>query len=104
MMSGKVLIAVSMLMLLCTGFQVSGQSRDTFCIPVKSLDEDRLAFGPGESLDYEIHYRWKSINADVAKANVTLDTLTLNGVPVFHSKVFGRTARSMLQKLSISNL
>ena len=93
MMSGRALIIVSILMLFCSGFPVSGQSKGTFCIPVRSLDEERLAFGPGESLDYDIHYRWKSINADVAKANVTLDTLTLNGVPVFHAKVFGRTAR-----------
>ena len=92
-MSRKILIAVSLLMLACSGFPASGQHKNTYCIPVKSLEEDKLAFGPGESLDYEIHYRWRSINADVAKARVTLDTLTLNGVPVFHSKVFGRTAK-----------
>ena len=51
MMSGKALIMVSMLMLFCSGFSVSGQSKGTFCIPVRSLDEERLAFGPGESLD-----------------------------------------------------
>lgn len=63
------------------------------CIPVKSLTEDKLAYGPGETLDYVMHYKWKSINADVAKAKVKLDTVTLNGQKAFHANIFGRTAK-----------
>lgn len=63
------------------------------CIPVKSLAEDKLAFVGGEKLDFVIHYKWKAINSDVAKAYVKLDTTTLNGIPAFHCSVFGRTAR-----------
>lgn len=63
------------------------------CIPVKSLDYENLAFKPGETIVYTLHYKWGSINADVAKGHAVLDTLVLNGKPVFHTKVFGRTAR-----------
>lgn len=63
------------------------------CIPVKNLDYANLAFKPGETIAYTLHYKWGSINADVAKGHAVLDTLVLNGKPVFHTKVFGRTAR-----------
>lgn len=63
------------------------------CIPVKSLAEDKLAYQGGEKLDFVIHYKWGGINSDVAKAYVKLDTTSLNGVPVFHCSVSGRTAR-----------
>ncbi len=63
------------------------------CIPVKSLAESKLAYKGGERLEFVIHYKWGAINSDVAKANVKLDTMTLNGVPVFHCSVYGRTAR-----------
>lgn len=71
----------------------SDSLKKSACIPVKSLAENKLAYRAGERLDYSIHYKWKSINADVAKAYVSLDTVTLNGVPAFHSYVFGRTAK-----------
>ena len=63
------------------------------CIPVKSLAEKDLAYKGGENLDFVIHYKWGAINSDVAKAGVKLDTTSLNGVPVFHCSVSGRTAR-----------
>ena len=63
------------------------------CIPVKSLAEKDLAYKGGENLDFVIHYKWGAINSDVAKASVKLDTTSLNGVPVFHCSVSGRTAR-----------
>ena len=63
------------------------------CIPVKSLAEKDLAYKVGENLEFVIHYKWGAINSDVAKAYVKLDTTTLNGVPVFHCSVNGRTAR-----------
>lgn len=63
------------------------------CIPVKSLAEKDLAYKCGENLEFVIHYKWGAINSDVAKAYVKLDTTTLNGVPVFHCSVNGRTAR-----------
>ena len=86
------------LTLLCLAAPVTG-SRGTepvkgaSCIPVKSLKEDRLAFCAGEKLEYTVRYKWKSLNSDVAKATVTLDSTTLNGVPVFHTTVSGRTAK-----------
>lgn len=63
------------------------------CIPVKSLAEKDLAYKGGERLEYTVRYKWRSINSDVAKAYVALDTATLNGIPVFHSSISGRTAK-----------
>lgn len=63
------------------------------CIPVKSLAEDKLAYQAGEKLEFNVHYKWKALNSDVAKATVKLDTATIDGIPVFHCSVFGRTAR-----------
>ncbi len=63
------------------------------CIPVTSLSEKDLAYRAGERLEYVLHYKWGAINSDVAKASVNLDSATLNGKPVFHCSVFGRTAK-----------
>ena len=63
------------------------------CIPVKSLEENKLAYKAGEKLTFSIHYKWGAINSDAAKATVKLDTTTLNGVPVFHCSVFGKPAK-----------
>lgn len=63
------------------------------CIPVKSLAEEDLAYGTGELLKFTLHYRWGAINTDVGTAAVRLDSLSLNGVPVFLCDVAGRTTK-----------
>lgn len=83
--------AACLLLVFCAG--ATEPLKGPNCIPVKSLDEGKLAFKGGESLSFVIHYKWGGINSDVANATVKLDTTTLNGVPVFHSRVFGKTAR-----------
>lgn len=83
--------AACLLLVFCAG--ATEPLKGPNCIPVKSLDEGKLAFKGGESLSFVIHYKWGGINSDVASATVKLDTTTLNGVPVFHSRVFGKTAR-----------
>ena len=91
--SSKNIIAAAacLLLVFCAG--ATEPLKGPNCIPVKSLDEDKLAFKGGERLSFVIHYKWGGINSDVAKATVNLDTTTLNGVPVFHSRVFGKTAK-----------
>ena len=91
--SSKNIIAAAacLLLVFCAG--ATEPLKGPNCIPVKSLDEDKLAFKGGERLSFVIHYKWGGINSDVANATVKLDTTTLNGVPVFHSRVFGKTAR-----------
>ena len=86
-------ILAASLMLLSMNANATEPLKGPNCIPVKSLAEDKLAFVGGEKLDFVIHYKWKAINSDVAKAYVKLDTTTLNGIPAFHCSVFGRTAR-----------
>lgn len=86
-------ILTASLMLLFVNANAAEPLKGPNCIPVKSLAEDKLAFVGGEKLDFVIHYKWKAINSDVAKAYVKLDTTTLNGIPAFHCSVFGRTAR-----------
>lgn len=66
---------------------------ETACIPVRDIDYEDLAFGPGEKMSFTMHYKWGAINSDVGHATVTLDTLTFNGVHSFCCKVFGRTTR-----------
>lgn len=67
--------------------------KGTSCIPVRSVDEDSLAFCHGERMDFVLHYRWGAINTDVATATVELDTLTYNGRKVFLCAANGRTSR-----------
>ena len=44
-------------------------------------------------MDFILHYKWGSINADVGTATVKLDSLTFNGHPAFRCSVEGRTSR-----------
>ena len=63
------------------------------CIPVHSLDQKNLAFKSGEKLNLVLHYNWGAINADVGKATITIDSVLVDGVPCYHMKLTGRTAR-----------
>lgn len=63
------------------------------CMPLRPLDRDALAFKGGENLSYRIHFKWGAISSDVATATLSLEQTTLNGKPVFASRLFGQTAR-----------
>lgn len=70
-----------------------GNGRETYCIPVKNLHPDSLAFDEGEHLRFTMHYVWGTINSDVGWATVNLDRQSFNGIPAFHCKVYGQTTR-----------
>ena len=40
------------------------------CIPVKSLEENKLAYKAGEKLTFSIHYKWGAINSDVGPSQM----------------------------------
>lgn len=67
--------------------------QSTACIPVRTVNPDSLAFGPGEKASFVLHYRWGAINSDVGYADVTLDTLTYNGQKAFKCYLYGKTTR-----------
>lgn len=63
------------------------------CIPVKSVDEESLAFKAGEKMEFVLHYKWGAINTDVGNAVVTLDSLTYDGERAFLCSAYGKTKR-----------
>ncbi len=63
------------------------------CLPVGNLKESELAFKGGEKLVFTIHYKWGIINADVAQATLSVDTMVLNGSKVFHASLTGKTQK-----------
>lgn len=73
--------------------QEKNVSEETSCVPVRSIQYDSLAFGPGERMDFTMHYKWGAINSDIGYATVTLDTLTFNGDKSFCCKATGRTTK-----------
>lgn len=73
--------------------QEKNVSGETSCVPVRSIQYDSLAFGPGERMDFTMHYKWGAINSDIGYATVTLDTLTFNGDKSFCCKATGRTTK-----------
>lgn len=90
----------SILFLLCTcmaSFALHAQENSvsdrTSCVPVRTTSEEELAFGPGEKMDFVLHYKWGAINTDVGHATVRLDSLTFNGQEAFCCSVFGKTTR-----------
>ena len=58
-----------------------------------TVDPDHKHFDAGESLAYNIHYKWGVINADVCRATMTLDEDTYAADPVIHAKIYGQTAK-----------
>lgn len=73
--------------------QEKSVSRETYCIPVRTVEEDELAFQAGEKLTFTMHYEWGAVNSDVGTGTVLLDTVRYNGVKAFHCSVYGRTTR-----------
>ncbi len=73
--------------------QDTASFRSGSCIPVKSLEENDLAYGAGEYMKYAIHYTWGILDSDVGTATVTLDTVRVNGQKAFHCKFYGTTGK-----------
>ena len=69
---------------------VKGQ---TYCIPVRTVAEEELAYAAGERLTFTMHYEWGAIDSDVGIGTVALDTMRFNGVKVFRCSVEGKTTR-----------
>lgn len=89
-----------MLILLCTCMlalpmhaQENVDFKGTSCVPVRTTTEEELAFCDGERMDFILHYKWGSINADVGAATVTLESLTFNGQEAFKCTAHGRTTK-----------
>ena len=95
--SSKNIIAAAacLLLVFCAG--ATEPLKGPNCIPVKSLDEGKLAFKGGERLSFVIHYKWGGINSDVATATVKLDTTTLNGIPLQGFRKDSKVLRPVLQ-------
>lgn len=68
-------------------------SYSTSCIPVRSVKDENLAFGHGESATFTLHYEWGAIDSDVGTATVRLDTVTFNGYKAYKCTMDGRTTR-----------
>ncbi len=87
-------ISFSFMSLFCAA-SLYGQhaERQGGCIPVRSLEEEDLAYRAGEVLKFTLHYKWGGINSDVGTATVRLDSLRMNGKPVFLCDVSGKTTR-----------
>lgn len=73
--------------------EVPDTPKTSACIPVRTVEEDELAYQAGERLHFTLRYEWGAIRSDVATATVTLDSLTFNGQDAFHVKVDGRTTK-----------
>lgn len=73
--------------------QEKSVSRETYCIPVRTVEEDELAFQAGEKLTFTMHYEWGAINSDVGTGTIVLDTVRYNGIKTFHCSVYGKTTR-----------
>ena len=73
--------------------QEKSVSRETYCIPVRTVEEEELAFQAGEKLTFTMHYEWGAINSDVGTGTVVLDTVRYNGIKAFHCSVYGKTTR-----------
>lgn len=62
------------------------------CVPMKQDLESR-AFQAGERLVYNVHCKVGIVNADVARGYFTMDTLRLDGTPVYKARIEGKTAK-----------
>ena len=65
-------------------------SDSTACVPVRTVNPDSLAFGPGEKASFILHYEWGAVNSDVGNATVRLDTVTFNGQTPTAAQATGR--------------
>ncbi len=90
-------IIVILLCMCLMSIRLHAQENDgykgTSCVPVRTVNEDLLAFRHGERMEFVLHYRWGAINTDVGTAEVELDSLTYNGHKAFHCSASGRTTK-----------
>ena len=91
---------IKIIILLCTCLvsmpvcaQENDVSKQTYCIPVRTVAEEDHAYQAGEKLVFTMHYEWGNIDSDVGTAIVHLDTVRFNGVKAFHCTVDGKTTR-----------
>ena len=50
------------------------------------------AFKAGERLDYTLQFKWGAVNADVASAVLSLDSVLFRGAPAYHSVITVKSA------------
>lgn len=72
---------------------INVQNDSIHCIPVHSLDQENIAFQPGERYRYTMHYTWGNLSSDIGSATVSLDTVRVDGIPAYQVLVYGKTAR-----------
>ena len=91
---------VKILILLCTCLtamslhaQENSDLKGTSCVPVRTVSEKDLAFQSGETMEFVLHYKWGSINADVGHASVCLDAVDFNGQKAFCCSAVGKTTK-----------
>lgn len=89
----KKIVYICFLLCACLFANVARAQEKTYCIPVRTVAEDSLAFAAGERLTFTMHYEWGIINSDIGIGTVALDTLRYNGVKAFRCSVDGRTTR-----------
>ena len=58
-------------------------------LPMKS----NVNIGMGEDQVYVVHYKWGLLNADVARAYWSVDSTSLQGVPAYKARIYGRSAK-----------
>ena len=73
--------------------QENSDFKGTSCVPVRTTVEEDLAFQAGERMEFILHYKWGTINADVGTATVALDTLVFNGRKAFRCSASGKTTK-----------
>lgn len=83
---------ICFLLCMCLSVAVHAQEK-TYCIPVRTVDEEELAYAAGEKMSFTMHYEWGVINSDIGTATVALDTVRYNGVKAFKCSVDGKTTR-----------
>lgn len=89
----KKIVYICFLLCACLFANVARAQEKTYCIPVRTVAEDSLAYAAGERLTFTMHYEWGIINSDIGIGTVALDTLRYNGVKAFRCSVDGRTTR-----------
>ena len=62
--------------LLCMYLSVAVHAQEkTYCIPVRTVDEEELAYAAGEKMSFTMHYEWGVINSDTLVSGSILETL-----------------------------
>ena len=73
--------------------QETSVSEASYCVPIKDITDDNLAFRSGERMYFTMHYNWGMINSDIGSAVVSLDEVPFNGQRTFRCTASGKTTR-----------